>query len=51
MALRTDHGSRKTFFGAVHHRFRTPWKTPILVGSVVAIGAGTAPRIDALLCR
>jgi len=36
------------FFGAVHPKFRTPWKTTILVGSVVAVGAGLLP-IDALL--
>jgi basic amino acid/polyamine antiporter, APA family len=36
------------FFGDVHPRFRTPWKTTILVGSFVAVGAGLLP-IDALL--
>ena len=36
------------FFGDVHPRFRTPWKTTILIGTFVAIGAGLLP-IDALL--
>ena len=36
------------FFADVHPNFRTPWKSTILVGSFVAIGAGLLP-IDALL--
>jgi len=36
------------FFGAVHPRFRTPWKSTILVGLFVAVLAGFLP-IDALL--
>jgi APA family basic amino acid/polyamine antiporter len=36
------------FFGDVHPRFRTPWKTTILIGIFVSIGAGLLP-IDALL--
>jgi len=36
------------FFADVHPRFRTPWKSTILVGSFVAVGAGLLP-IDALL--
>ena len=36
------------FFGAVHPRFRTPWKSTILVGAFVAVMAGLLP-IDALL--
>jgi basic amino acid/polyamine antiporter, APA family len=36
------------FFADVHPRFRTPWKSTILVGTFVAIGAGLLP-IDALL--
>ena len=36
------------FFGDVHPRFRTPWKTTILIGAFVSIGAGLLP-IDALL--
>src|SRR6185369_6347508 len=37
-----------SFFGDVHPKFRTPWKTTILIGSVVALGTGLLP-IDALL--
>jgi APA family basic amino acid/polyamine antiporter len=48
LAMARDGMVPKSFFGAVHSRFRTPWKTTILVGSVVAIGAGLLP-IDALL--
>jgi APA family basic amino acid/polyamine antiporter len=36
------------FFGAVHPTFRTPWKTTILIGAAVAVGAGLLP-IKALL--
>lgn len=36
------------FFSAVHPRFQTPWKSTILVGAVVAVGAGLLP-IGALL--
>ncbi|HKP85621.1 MAG TPA: amino acid permease [Blastocatellia bacterium] len=36
------------FFAAVHPRFRTPWKSTILVGCFVAVGAGLLP-IGALL--
>jgi APA family basic amino acid/polyamine antiporter len=36
------------FFADVHPKFRTPWKSTILVGTFVAIGAGLLP-IDALL--
>ncbi|WP_165063836.1 amino acid permease [Paludisphaera rhizosphaerae] len=31
------------FFGAVHPRFKTPWKSTILVGLVVALGGALAP--------
>lgn len=31
------------FFGAVHPRFKTPWKSTILVGAVVALGGALAP--------
>lgn len=30
-------------FGAVHPKFLTPWKSTILIGVVVAVGAGLAP--------
>src|SRR5262249_9091014 len=36
------------FFAAVHPKFRTPWKSQILVGSFVAVASGLLP-IDALL--
>ena len=36
------------FFGDVHPKFRTPWKTTILIGLFVSVGAGLLP-IDALL--
>jgi APA family basic amino acid/polyamine antiporter len=36
------------FFAAVHARFRTPWKSTILVGAFVCVLAGLLP-IDALL--
>jgi APA family basic amino acid/polyamine antiporter len=32
-----------SFFGAVHPRFKTPWKSTILVGLVVALGGALAP--------
>ncbi len=32
-----------SFFGAVHPRFKTPWKSTILVGLVVAAGGALAP--------
>jgi APA family basic amino acid/polyamine antiporter len=32
-----------SFFGAVHSRFKTPWKSTILVGLVVAVGGALAP--------
>ena len=32
-----------SFFGAVHEKFRTPWKSTILTGIVVAILAAFLP--------
>ena len=32
-----------SFFGAVHPRFKTPWKSTILVGVVVGLGGALAP--------
>jgi APA family basic amino acid/polyamine antiporter len=48
LAMARDGLVPPSFFGAVHPRFRTPWKTTILIGAFVAIGAGLLP-IDALL--
>jgi basic amino acid/polyamine antiporter, APA family len=31
------------FFGAVHSRFRTPWKSTILTGAVVGLGSSLIP--------
>lgn len=31
------------FFGAIHSRFKTPWKSTILVGVVVGLGGALAP--------
>ena len=48
LAMARDGMVPKGFFGDVHPRFRTPWKTTILIGAVVALGTGLLP-IDALL--
>ncbi|APW63884.1 amino acid permease [Paludisphaera borealis] len=32
-----------SFFGAIHPRFKTPWKSTLLVGFVVALGGALAP--------
>ncbi len=43
LAMSRDGMLPVSFFGAVHHRFKTPWKSTILVGLVVAVGGGLAP--------
>jgi len=48
LAMARDGMVGKAFFGDVHPKFRTPWKTTILIGAAVAVGAGLLP-IDALL--
>jgi APA family basic amino acid/polyamine antiporter len=48
LAMARDGLVPPSFFADVHPRFRTPWKTTILVGCFVAVGAGLLP-IDALL--
>jgi len=48
LAMARDGMVPTSFFGAVHPKFRTPWKTTILIGCFVAVGAGLLP-IDALL--
>jgi APA family basic amino acid/polyamine antiporter len=48
LAMARDGLVPRSFFGAVHSRFRTPYKTTILIGIFVATLAGFLP-IDALL--
>ena len=48
LAMARDGLIPKSFFGAIHSKFRTPWKSTILVGVFVAVLAGLLP-IDALL--
>ena len=48
LAMARDGMVPRGFFGAVHPRFRTPWKTTILTGLFVGTLAGVLP-IDALL--
>src|SRR5262249_43035902 len=43
LAMARDGMLPESFFGAVHPRFRTPWKATILVGVVVALGGALAP--------
>ena len=48
LAMARDGLLPKATFGDVHPKFRTPWKSTILVGSLVSLLAGFLP-IDALL--
>ena len=48
LAMSRDGMIPHSFFGAVHHKFRTPWKSTILVGVFVGVLAGFLP-IEALL--
>jgi basic amino acid/polyamine antiporter, APA family len=43
LAMARDGLVSPAFFGAVHERFRTPWKSTILTGVVVATGASLLP--------
>ena len=43
MAMARDGMLPERFFAAVHPRFKTPWKSTILVGLVVALGGALAP--------
>ena len=43
LAMARDGLVPKSFFGDVHPRFRTPWKSTILIGVFVAILAGFLP--------
>jgi APA family basic amino acid/polyamine antiporter len=48
LAMSRDGMLPSSFFGAVHDKYKTPYKSTILVGSAVAIMTGFLP-IDALL--
>ena len=48
LAMARDGMVPRGFFGDIHPRFRTPWKSTILVGAFVAVLTGFLP-IDALL--
>ena len=43
LAIARDGLLPEKFFGAVHERFRTPWKSTILTGVLVALGAAFIP--------
>jgi APA family basic amino acid/polyamine antiporter len=43
LAMARDGLVPRSFFGAVHERFRTPWKSTILVGLFVAATGGFIP--------
>jgi basic amino acid/polyamine antiporter, APA family len=43
LAMARDGLLPESFFAAIHPRFRTPWKSTILVGAVVALGGALAP--------
>jgi APA family basic amino acid/polyamine antiporter len=43
LAMARDGMLPESFFAAVHPRFRTPWKSTILVGVVVALAGSLAP--------
>ncbi len=43
LAMARDGLLPESFFAAIHPRFRTPWKSTILVGTVVALGGALAP--------
>jgi basic amino acid/polyamine antiporter, APA family len=48
LAMARDGMVPQGFFGDVHPKFRTPWKSTILIGAFVAVMTGLLP-IDALL--
>ena len=43
LAMARDGMVGEKFFGAVHEKYRTPWKATILTGVLVAIGGGLLP--------
>jgi APA family basic amino acid/polyamine antiporter len=48
LAMARDGLVPRNFFGVVHPKFRTPWKSTILIGVFVGVLAGFMP-LDALL--
>ncbi len=48
LAMARDGLVPKKLFGDVHPRFRTPWKSTLLIGTLVSVLAGLLP-LDALL--
>jgi basic amino acid/polyamine antiporter, APA family len=43
LAMARDGLVPRSFFGAIHERFRTPWKSTILTGAFVAVLGGLLP--------
>jgi basic amino acid/polyamine antiporter, APA family len=43
LAMARDGLFPKSFFGAIHDKYRTPWKATMLTGVAVALGAGLMP--------
>ena len=43
LAMARDGLVPESFFGAIHEKFRTPWKSTILTGFAVALAAGLLP--------
>jgi APA family basic amino acid/polyamine antiporter len=43
LAMARDGLFPSSFFGAIHDKYRTPWKATILTGVAVALGAGLMP--------
>jgi APA family basic amino acid/polyamine antiporter len=43
LAMARDGLVPESFFGAIHEKFRTPWKSTILTGFVVALAGGLLP--------
>lgn len=48
LAMARDGLMPTKFFASIHPKFQTPWKSTILIGTLVALAAGLLP-IDALL--
>jgi APA family basic amino acid/polyamine antiporter len=43
LAMARDGLFPESFFGAIHEKYRTPWKATILTGVIVSIGAALLP--------